>query len=104
MSKETVPVEVSVLDKAYKVACPAEERDDLMASADYLNERMHAMRTAGRIIGSERIAVITALNVTHELLRLRASGGADQPLTLDRLRELSDRIDDALSKESATAV
>lgn len=104
MSKETVPVEVSVLDKTYKVACPAEERDDLLASAHYLNERMHAMRTAGRVVGSERIAVITALNVTHELLRLQASGGADNPLTLDRLRKLSDRIDDGLSKEPASTV
>jgi cell division protein ZapA len=104
MSKDTVPVEVQVFDKTYKVACPEEEREDLLASALQLDERMRATRTTGRVVGSERIAVITALNVTHELLRLQAMGGSQQPVSSSRLRELADRIDDALSTESPTAV
>ena len=56
MSKDTVPVEVHVLDKTYKVACPEDERDDLLESASYLDERMREVRTAGRVVGSERIA------------------------------------------------
>ncbi len=104
MSKDTVPVEVHILDKAYKVACPEEERDDLLKSASFLDERMREVRSAGRVVGSERIAVITALNVTHELLRLQSSGAADDPDRVDRLREITDRIDNALSKSTATAV
>jgi len=104
MSKETVPVEVHVLDKTYKVACPEEEREDLLASAHFLNERMRETRTAGRVVGSERIAVITALNVTHELLKLQSVGGPDDPERVNRIREISNRIDDALSKSTATAV
>ncbi len=104
MSKQTVPVEVQVLDKTYKVACPEDERDELLKSAEYLDERMREVRTAGRVVGSERIAVITALNVTHEMLRLQTGGTADDPERISRLREITERIDIALSKCAATAV
>jgi cell division protein ZapA len=56
------PISITILDKEYKVACPAGEQAALLASAKYLDERMREIRDSGNILGSERIAVITALN------------------------------------------
>ena len=67
MSK-ALPINISILDKEYKIACPSGEQSDLLASAEYLDNKMREVRDGGSIIGSERIAVITALNIAHELL------------------------------------
>ena len=71
MSSEPVPVVIQVLDKEYTVACPPEERDGLLESARLLNQRMREVRDSGKVMGAERMAVITALNVIHEFNRER---------------------------------
>ena len=63
------PINISILDKDYKVACPPGEQSALLESAKYLDSKMREVRDAGNIIGSERIAVITALNMANDLLR-----------------------------------
>lgn len=68
---EVQAVKVRILDKEYQVACQPEEQQSLLAAADYLNERMRELRSRGTVIGSDRLAVITALNMSHEMLRLR---------------------------------
>ena len=92
MGSEVVPVSVKILDKDYQVACPEEERAGLVASADYLNQRMLEIRKGGKVIGSDRIAVMAALNIAHELLQ--SKGGAEE---LDRrmdgrLKRLEERV------------
>lgn len=72
---ESLPISVSILDKDYKIVCPAGEQPALLASAEYLDGKMREVRDSGNIMGSERIAVITALNITNELLN--ASRGSD---------------------------
>ena len=62
MSKP-LPINVTIMDKEYKIACPAGEQSALLASAEYLDNKMREVRDSGTIIGSERIAVITALNI-----------------------------------------
>lgn len=61
-------VDIKVLDKDYRVACPAEEQDALRASAEFLNGKLDEIRSKGSIIGTERIAVMAALNLAHELV------------------------------------
>lgn len=68
MSTETSTLEVFILDKSYRINCPESEQDSLRASAQYLDRKMREIRAAGKVIGLERIAVIAALNITHELL------------------------------------
>lgn len=68
---EVQAVKVRILDKEYQVACQPEEQQSLLAAADYLNQRMRELRSRGTVIGSDRLAVITALNLSHEMLRLR---------------------------------
>ena len=69
MSDEPVPISVEILDKEYMVSCPAEEKSALLESARMLNDRMRQVRDSGKVFGTERMAVITALNVIHELTR-----------------------------------
>jgi cell division protein ZapA len=89
-------VRVHILDKDYQVACPADERDALVESARYLDQQMRTIRQSGKVIGLERIAVMAALNITHELIRQgQLSDRGSQDLG-DRLRRLTARIDDTL--------
>lgn len=86
------PISVSILDKEYKVACPAGEQTALLASAEYLDSKMREVRDSGKIIGSERVAVITALNITNDLLNAnQIDNGISQDLT-PRLKNLESKI------------
>jgi cell division protein ZapA len=62
---------VTILDKEYQVACPPEQQAELLLSARHLDEQMRAIRSTGKVIGLERIAVMAALNISHELLQTR---------------------------------
>jgi len=85
------PINVSILDKEYKVACPVGEQPALLASAKYLDGKMREVRDNGSIIGSERIAVITALNIANELLN-------GDNLGIDVDTEISPRLKNLESK------
>lgn len=71
MSRNANTVSVTILEKEYQVACPAEQHAELLLSARHLDERMRAIRSTGKVIGLERIAVMAALNISHELLQTR---------------------------------
>ncbi|MDQ8038468.1 MAG: cell division protein ZapA [Pedobacter sp.] len=73
MSSETSTLEVFILDKSYRINCPENEQESLRSSAQYLDRKMRDIRSSGKIIGLERIAVIAALNITHELLNASRS-------------------------------
>ena len=60
-------VTVHILDKDYHIACPASESTNLERAAEYLDKKMRDIRRSGKVIGAERIAVMAALNITHEL-------------------------------------
>jgi len=65
------PMTIRILDKEYTIGCPAGEREALLQAAQHLDRKMREMRDGGRVLGLERIAVITALNLAHELLQDR---------------------------------
>lgn len=96
MNKSAKTVTVSILDKEYRVACEPGEEDALLASALNLDERMRTIRQTGKIIGTERIAVMVALNMAHELLNIsKHSDEIDGSLEL-RMRNLQDQVEVAL--------
>jgi cell division protein ZapA len=64
---ESQTVTVRILDKDYHIACPASESANLERAADYLDKKMRDIRRSGKVIGTERIAVMAALNITYEL-------------------------------------
>jgi len=98
MNNQTAPlaVTVSILDKEYKVACPSGEKRALLDSAEYLDEKMREIKDSGKTMGAERIAVLAALNITHELLTGSAIGGDIKEDLTPRLRSLSSKISAAL--------
>ena len=100
MTDSVKPITVTILDKEYVVGATEEEREALFASVEYLNDKMQEQRDSGKVIGAERIAVMAALNVTHEYLeyrRTKESMSSDIGAGIDRI---SDKINSALSRGS----
>lgn len=93
-------VVVHILDKDYQVACPPDQERALLDAARHLDKQMRAVRDSGKVIGLERIAVMVALNTTYELLGKGEQVEAVDQSSLDQMRRLSDRIDDALQRFS----
>jgi cell division protein ZapA len=91
-------VSVRIMDKEYVVACPYDERSALLDAAEFLNARMREIKESGKVVGLDRIAVMAALNLAHELLK-----GKDRESKLDsgvghRVRALRERVEGALEK------
>jgi cell division protein ZapA len=97
-SREPAQVTVRILEKEYFIACPPEEREDLIESAAYLNARMREIRDSGKIVGLDRIAVMAALNIANDLLKLRARGQGSQAEMGQRIKILRERVESALEK------
>ena len=87
MSTEASTLEVFILDKSYCISSPESEQASLRASAQYLDRKMREIRGGGKVIGLERIAVIAALNITHELLSAsrKVEAGTDSKAAIARL-------------------
>lgn len=86
------------MDKEYVVACPYDERSALLDAAEFLNTRMREIRDSGKVVGLDRIAVMAALNLAHEFLKVhdretRLDSGAGQ-----KVRALRERVEGALGK------
>ncbi|WP_263143895.1 cell division protein ZapA [Pseudomonas sp. RIT-PI-AD] len=92
-------VTVHILDKDYCITCPAEERANLESAARYLDGKMREIRTSGKVIGADRVAVMAALNITHELLHKQQRLDQEVSSTRERVRDLLDRVDDALATD-----
>jgi len=91
-------VSVHILDKEYQVACPEEQQAELIVSARYLDKQMRAIRDSGKVIGLERIAVMAALNISHELLQASDQGGSAPAASPDNqaVQNLQRKIDQAM--------
>ena len=95
-------VTVHILDKEYCIACPADERSNLESAARYLDGKMREIRSSGKVVGADRIAVMAALNITHDLLHKQERVEQDSGSTRERVRELLERVDRALTTEPLT--
>lgn len=97
MNKDSGAVKVYILDKEFLVACPEEEREVLQASAKYLNDRMLEIRGSGKVVGIDRIAVMAALNLAHEVIE---SGTESRALDgyAARIGQLNARIEETIDR------
>jgi cell division protein ZapA len=93
-----VTLDVSLLGREYKVTCPETERTQLLDAVGFLDRRMREIRDSGKIAGSERIAVMAALNIAHDLLRAR---GEARPAKADNA---APAIDDAAARRRIAAM
>lgn len=96
MSKESKPVSVSILDKEYLISCPEEEQDGLLKTARYLDTKMKEIRDSGKIVGIDRIAVMAALNITHDLLQNKDQSQDLNQVINNRIHNIQEKIERAL--------
>ena len=90
---------VKILDREFRVACPPDEKAELLDAVTYLDQKMREIRDAGKIASIERIAIMAALNITHELLTMRMGGGFDLGDFKRRMQSMQAAIDGALAEQ-----
>ena len=97
MTDRMVRVSVRILEKEYQVACLPEERSELLDSAEFLNGKMKDIRDAGNIVGLDRIAVLAALNLAHDLLKRNRNEAIESEVS-ERVKQMRERVESALSR------
>jgi cell division protein ZapA len=90
---------VTIFGREYRVACAPDERDTLLACARHVDEMMAAIRTGGKTLGADRIAVLAALQIAQELFAARTGEGVPAHELKRRVRELHALADDALAPQ-----
>jgi cell division protein ZapA len=93
-----VTLDVSLLGRDYKVTCRETERAQLMDAVVFLDRRMREIRETGKIAGSERIAVMAALNIAHDLLRARSDSRSP------KIEPAAQAVDDAAARRRIAAM
>jgi len=100
MSAKPKTLDVSIMGRTYKVACADEEREALLSAVAYLDRKMSEIKSAGKVASAERIAVMAALNITHELLTAKYnSGGFDMEGLKRRMAAMEATLDEALAPQ-----
>jgi cell division protein ZapA len=87
---------VTILEREYRLACTPEEKDSLLRCAKYVDGKMEAIRAAGKVMGADRIAVMAALQIAHELFSARSADGLELGDLRRRVRDMLQSCDDAL--------
>ncbi len=85
-------LDIKIMDKDYRVACPSDQQASLLESANFLNDRLNEIKNKGSIIGTERIAIMAALNLAHELLDSKDSIDSLNDTDM-RVQNLNKKID-----------
>jgi cell division protein ZapA len=92
-------IEVTLLGRTYRVACGDGQREALMQAVAYLDGKMNEIHKSGKVMGAERIAVMAALNVAHELLSVKLGAGFDVGQAKRRLSSIESQLDAAIAKQ-----
>lgn len=98
-SEKTNTLDVTILDREFRVACPNDERAELLDAVAYLDKNMREIRDAGKITSVERIAIMAALNIAHELLTIRLGNGFDMSDFKRRMESMQAAIDTVLADQ-----
>ena len=92
-------LDVAIMGRDFRVACPEGEEQALLDAVEYLDKKMNEIRETGKVIGVDRIAVMAALNITHELLSARLPGGFDIGEYKRRMGLMQAQIEQTLSEQ-----
>jgi len=90
-------VTIRILDKEYQVACPVEDREALLDSASLLDAKMREIKNNSKMIGADRVAVMAALNIAHDLLQCQ-SGLSNEPGTKTKIKNMQAKIEAAITR------
>lgn len=98
MAGESKGLDVTIMGREFRIACPDHEQQALLEAVDYLDKRMREIRDSGKVIGIERIAIMAALNITHDFLR--KSGESLEPHQIRRrISDMQTQIDVAMADQ-----
>ncbi len=90
---------VSILDRDFRINCPEENQSELTSAAKFLDDKMRDIRNAsqnsGKVLGADRIAVIAALNIAHQLQQLQS----EQAKVAEEIDRMNERLDDAFIQD-----
>ena len=97
MSGEAKALDVTIMGRVYRVSCAPDEEKDLMAAVEYVDKRMNEIREGGKTVAIERLAVMTALNIAHELLAGKSGKGVDTADVRRKISAMKTSISEALA-------
>lgn len=92
-------MDITIMGREFRVACPEEERAALTDAVRYLDTKMREIRDAGKVVGIERIAIMVALNVVHEHLTAGPPKGFDSDQFKRRIQSMTASINEVMSKQ-----
>lgn len=90
------PLNLNIMGREFCVTCPDEEREEIQLAATYLDRKIQEIKAEGKVIDSDRIAIIAALSITHELLMLRNGTGFDMNEFKRRIMSLKKKVDEVI--------
>lgn len=97
-NNQNVSLDVAIMGREFRVACPEHEREGLLQAVGYLDRKMREIRDSGKVIGLERIAIMAALNITHDFLSARPAE-PDLAQYKTRVEQISQMLDQALAQQ-----
>ena len=92
-------IDVNIMGREFTVACSDEERPGLLEAVNYLDKKMHDIRDTGKVVGIDRIAIMAALNMSHELLHTK-TGDIDIGDYKRRISAMQNQIDEAMASQT----
>jgi cell division protein ZapA len=98
MTNKPNAVAIHILDKEYLISCPPGEEDALRQSAKHVDERMREVKNTGKIVGTDRLAVMTALNIAHELINMQSKPANIDQESLNKLDEIQTKIEQKVTQ------
>jgi cell division protein ZapA len=101
MSEKAKALEVSIMGRNYRVTCADDEREALLAAVAYVDQKMTEIKAASKVAGTERIAVMAALNIANELLSIKLGTGFDIAELKRRMNSVQSKLDQALSGQDS---
>ena len=99
MANGAKTIEINILGRSYKIACEDGEREALLEAVAYLDGKMGEIKKAGKVGGTDRIAVMAALNIAHELLTMKLGNGFDIGQARRRLSVIEAKLDAAIAQQ-----
>jgi len=99
MNADAKGLQINVMGREFRVACPDSEQKGLLEAVDYLNKKMNEIRDSGKVVGLERIAIMAALNIAHELLSTKVGGGFDIAEIKRRMAHMETVLDQVMADQ-----
>ena len=101
MSEKAKALDVSIMGRNYRITCADDEREALLAAVAYVDKKMTDIKATSKVAGTERIAVMAALNIANELLSIKIGSGFDIAELKRRMNSVQSKLDQALSQQDS---